>query len=105
MTETFKKGMEATLGAPGIKFVQYEVENPGTEGATIGADEIGLSTIFWLGANSLQLDAAVAIELAVGIGTYNAGKGDANYATISSHELGTAKAIALGTIEVAAIGM
>ena len=101
----YTKGMEAKLPG-GAKMVQYTVGSDGTvTGLTVSAAEIGLSTIMWVDAKSRQRNAAMTRDLVIAIGTYTPGKGDANYATLNSHQLGTAVAVALGTFELLAIGI
>lgn len=106
MTVTFKKGMLATIGIPGMKLAQYELNGGGTEdGLTINAKDLGLSTIFSLTMNHEQLNAPPTKRYIVGIGTFTHGKGDANYATIRAlSDVGTVST--LGTnMQVFAIGM
>jgi len=101
----YTKGMEAKLPG-GAKMVQYTVGSDGSvTGLTIAAERIGLSTIMWIDAKSRQGNASMTRDLVTAIGTYTPGKGDGNYATLNSHQLGTAVAVALGTFEILAIGL
>ena len=108
MTVTYKKGMLATVGGtPGMIISQYRLTGGGSEdGMTINAKDIGLSTIMSLGVNEEQLQGAPARHYDVGIGTFTAGKGDANYATVRAISAAGTTVTTLGTnMQVMAIGM
>ena len=104
MAITYTKGMEAKIPG-GLKIVQYTVGTVGTEEAiTIAAKSIGLSTIMSAFANNVIPNSEVVRAYNVGIGTYTAGKGDANYATVRAYnvEEGT---MLCGTFNITAIGL
>jgi hypothetical protein len=107
MTVTYKKGMLATIGTPGMRIAQYRLTGGGTEaGLTITAKDIGLSTIYSMSINEEQLNAAPARRFVVGIGTFTAGKGDANYATVRAVDAGGTTVTSVGTnVQVMAIGI
>jgi hypothetical protein len=105
MATNFRKGMEASIGSPGMKLVQYEVDTEGGKSATINAKDIGLSTILYLDAKSAAIDQPVGTEYAVVLGTFRDGIGDANYATVSAHRRGTATGVEAGTFQIFAVGM
>jgi len=107
MTVTFKKGMLATIGSPGITIAQYELNGAGSEaGLTITPKDIGMSSIFSLSINEEQLNAPPSKQYIVGIGTFTQGKGDANYATVRAISDGGTAISTLGTnMQVFAVGM
>ena len=105
MAIVYKRGMLATMGTPGMKISQYEVSGGTYVGLTIGAKDIGLSSIYSMTVNKKALDAQIGTEYAVAIGTFLAGVGDANYATIRAHVTGGTTPTELGTMLVFAIGM
>jgi len=107
MTVTYKKGMLATIGKPGMKIAQYRVTGAGSEdGLTINAKDIGLSTIMSLDIQEGQVDAAPTTKFVVGIGTFTPGKGAGNYATVRACTTcaGTDTTLC-GTMQVMAIGI
>ena len=108
MAIAYTKGMEAEIPG-GLKIVQYTVGTEGTEEAiTIAANSIGLSTIMSAFANNRSLDAASIRAYWVGIGTYTAGKGDANYATVRAYNIkedGDSGTMLCGTFEILALGL
>jgi hypothetical protein len=100
MATVYKKGMVATLPG-GMKMVQYQVHNTTTtKGDTIDAKDIGLSTICQLSASGAK-DKAIN----VGIGTYTHGKGDGNYATLRAYNIAGTVTVAMGTIQILAVGL
>ena len=87
MTAAYTKGMLATVG-PGMKISQYTLTLAGSEaaGITISPKDIGLSAIYTLGMQqTCTASGSVTRNYDVGIGTFTAGKGDANYATVRAH--------------------
>lgn len=108
MAIAYTKGMEAKLPGGGT-LVQYTVGTEGTEnGITIAAKDIGLSTIMSLSANNRVEDAAVVRAFFIGIGTYDVGKGDANYATVRAYnaaENADSGTMLCGTFEIMALGI
>jgi uncharacterized protein (DUF885 family) len=100
MATVYKKGMVASLPG-GMKVVQYQVHNTTTtKGDTIDAKDIGLSTIC-----QLSVSAAEAIAVNVGIGTYTPGKGDGNYATLRAYNIAGTVTVAMGTVQILAVGI
>jgi len=110
MTAVYTKGMLATIGSPGMKLSQYTLTVGGSEdaGLTISAKDVGLSAIYSLSMQeTCTTSGSVTRNYDVGIGTFTAGKGDANYATVRAHvNMGT-DIVTLGshTKEIFAIGI
>ena len=107
MTVTYTKGMEAKIPG-GLKMVQYTVGATDEKSITIAAKSLGLSTIMSAFANNRSLDSAVIRAYFVAIGTYTAGKGDANYATVRAYnakEDGDSGTMLAGTFEILAVGL
>ena len=106
MANVYKKGMLATIGSPGMKLAQYEMSGIGTtNGLTIRAKDLGLSTIMWADIKDGLNDTSVKREYRVGIGTFTDGQGAGNYATVRAVTSGSAKANIGTTIQIMAIGM
>ncbi len=101
--------MLATIG-PGVKMSQYTLTTGGSEGAglTISAKDIGLSSIYSLSMQqTCTTSGSVTRNYEVGIGTFTAGKGDANYATVRARTSEGTHFVALGshTMKILAIGI
>lgn len=105
MTVTYKRGMLATMGTPGMKISQYGIVGGTYTGLTIAASDIGLSAIYSMSINKEVLDTEIGTEYLVAIGTFADGVGDANYATVRAHAIGTTKTVAMGNMQLIAFGM
>ncbi len=106
MTAAYTKGMLATVG-PGMKLSQYMLTTGGSEGVglTISPKDIGLSSIYTLSMQ--QTSGSVTRNYHACIGTFTAGKGDANYATVRAYvgNLGTATTLGSNTMQILATGI
>jgi hypothetical protein len=110
MTAVYTKGMLATIGSPGMRLAQYTLTMAGSEdaGLTINAKDVGLSSIYSLSMQqTCTTSGSVQRHYEVGIGTFTAGKGDANYATVRAHETLGTDIVTLGshTMEIFAVGI
>lgn len=110
MTAVYTKGMLATIGSPGMKISQYTLTMAGSEGAglTISAKDVGLSALYSLSMQqTCTTSGSVTRTYKVGIGTFTAGKGDANYATVRAYAGTVAGAVTLGshTMQIFATGI
>ena len=106
MTVNLRKGMEATIGSPGMKLVQYEVDLEGGKSGTINAKDIGLSTILYLDAKTANIDQGAGTLFVVVLGTFLDGIGDANYATVCARSgANIANGCEAGTFQIFAVGM
>lgn len=110
MTAVYTKGMLATIGSPGMKISQYTLTMAGSEGAglTISAKDVGLSALYSLSMQqTCTTSGSVTRTYKVGIGTFTAGKGDANYATVRAHETLGTDIVTLGshTMEILSVGI
>jgi hypothetical protein len=76
-----------------------------TNGLTIRAKDLGLSTIMWADIKDGLNNTNVKREYRVGIGTFTDGQGGGNYATVRAVTSGSAKADIGTTIQIMAIGL